>query len=110
MKRSGPIQRRTPIKRRSTKARSLDSARRACRIVVFERSAGRCEVCPRLDPGAPPHEAVDVHEIVMRSSGGDITDPENCLAACRRGHRMIHDYPKRATELGLLARNDGGRP
>lgn len=62
-------------------------------------------MCPVLDPASPPHAAGEVHEVLRRSQGGSITDPSNCLATCRRGHRLIHDYPARAYELGLLRRS-----
>lgn len=109
MKRSGPLKRTGRLKQRSAKARAQDRAREECRQQVFARSGGLCEVCPVVDPGAPAHRASEVHEVLMRSQGGSIIDPDNCLATCRRGHRLVHDYPARAYDLGLLRRSGGTR-
>ena len=47
--------------------------------------------------------STDVHEVLTRARGGDILDPENVRAICRRCHDWIHDHPADALDLGLLA-------
>lgn len=51
--------------------------------------------------------AVDVHELLARSQGGSILDPENCVTVCRPCHTWIGDNPARATALGLRRRRYG---
>ena len=43
----------------------------------------------------------DVHELIRRSQGGSILDPENVLAVCRKCHTRIGNYPQLAFDLGL---------
>ena len=43
----------------------------------------------------------DVHELIRRSQGGSILDPENVLAVCRPCHTRIGNYPQLAFDLGL---------
>lgn len=49
--------------------------------------------------------AIELHEIVKRSRGGSITDPENVVPICRNCHRFTEEYPAIATKIGLLASN-----
>lgn len=46
--------------------------------------------------------ASDPHEIVPRSRGGSIVDPEIIRLLCRPHHNWAHEHPIQATELGLL--------
>ena len=46
--------------------------------------------------------ATEVHEVLSRARGGDILDPDNCLALCHSCHRWVTEHPREATELGLL--------
>ena len=46
-------------------------------------------------------QAVDVHEIVNRSQGGDILDERILLNVCRDCHEFITHNPFKATLLGL---------
>lgn len=71
---------RATTKRRQARARQ--TARHACRLTVYLRDGGRCRLCGAL--------GTDVHEIVYRSHGGSITDPDNCLLLCRDHHRAVH--------------------
>lgn len=101
MKRSGPPQRRTPLKTRSrikpkVKDRTVwDDTRQA----VSFRARGFCEVgadsCSTLG-----HEA---HHVRMRSQGGS-DDPENLLWVCRACHSFIHLHPAISYDRGWLAR------
>jgi hypothetical protein len=42
-----------------------------------------------------------VHEIVLRSQGGDILDESICLAVCRRCHARVDEDRDVAMLLGL---------
>lgn len=53
------------------------------------------------NPGAVNRSTV-VHEKRTRARGGDILDPENCVALCELCHRQVHDHPRQATEDGWL--------
>ena len=129
MKRSGPIQRktplrsggnlkRTPLKQQSSRRRKTSAVRsKMVREQLEERP--RCEAGPiiykhqvdtlglalvrakaRTDQCS--NRAVDIHEPLQRSHGGSITDPENTIALCRRCHDWIHNHPKESIELKLL--------
>ena len=53
----------------------------------------------------------DVHELLARSAGGSIFDPDNLLCVCRRCHQWIGDHPKEALQIGLrLSRYAGRNP
>ena len=43
----------------------------------------------------------EVHEIVLRSQGGDILDESICLAVCRRCHTRVDEDRDVAMLLGL---------
>ena len=44
----------------------------------------------------------DVHEILTRGRGGDILDPDNCLALCRSCHHWITINPAWAATNGFV--------
>jgi len=50
------------------------------------------------------HRSTLIHEIKLRSAGGDILDGDNCLALCIPDHVWIHHHPKEAQRLGWLKR------
>tara|TARA_R110002020_G_scaffold155677_3_gene336895 strand:- start:3044 stop:3415 length:372 start_codon:yes stop_codon:yes gene_type:complete len=118
MKRSGPIQRKTPMRKVSKKRQKIQGQRRN---LVREQLAVR----PHCEAGEPIYmyyvnnfgqpyarerrrtdqcqgRATDIHEPLMRSRGGSILDLDNTVAVCRRCHNWIHENPAVATELGLL--------
>lgn len=118
MKRSGPPQRSTPLRRSASLATvtPLESRRRLSPVSAKRRAKQRerrravdakwpdrprCVVpgCSRL--------ADDVHEPVTRARGGSITDPANLVAVCRWCHGWLHDHPAEAAELGLLKPSGG---
>lgn len=123
MKRGKPLHRKTPLnrglsrlnpiaKRKQSKARKDAQWRRAflldnswCEIgpVLFNEVRGRAWLmtfpCGIL--------ATEPHEIVKRSRGGSITDPDNILATCRDCHQFTEVYPSLATQYGLLAPRSG---
>jgi hypothetical protein len=45
--------------------------------------------------------SVDPHELVRRSRGGSILDPQNILMICRSCHTRIGNHPDTAERLGL---------
>ncbi len=130
MKRGGPLARRTPLKAAAGLARTGRlrpvSAKRAQvnagrRVMVAERWPVRplCDVREaRATVGLPPLAgctvwADDVNEILRRSQGGSITDPDNTNAPCRYCHGVLTFTPRSglawAFALGLVreSRNRG---
>ncbi len=119
MKRGAPLAKRSP-KMRAKYAGSGSVEGRADFVARILAARPRCECCEVLRKrasigatlGLPPlpgwrpmlcgGDAVEVHEILRRSAGGDILDDKNVLAVCAFGHRWIHEHPKLARELGLL--------
>ena len=98
--------RRTPLKRRrglsrsrsSIKARSEKRAEfmREVRVpLVRARINGKpCDRCRKVP-------AVDVHEILPRSSLGSMTDPDNLADLCRRCHDWVTLHPRLAEVEGF---------
>jgi hypothetical protein len=96
--------RRTPLRPVSPRRRAAEPARRRCIAAVRKRSQGFCE--GRV-AGVCTGTATDVHEILLRSQGGSVTDPANCLDLCRACHSYAHAHPAIACELGLIQRRNG---
>lgn len=88
-----PLERRTQLKPRSKKMTALYTRRRDLVAALLED--GVCERCKTA-------RATDVHEPLLRSRGGDIVDPDQCVALCRSCHDWIHDHPKAATVEGWM--------
>lgn len=95
LRRLSPLRRRTRIRPMSAKRQAIAADRRA----FVERILRERVICefPRCLSGSE-----HVHEKLLRSRGGDILDPLNVVAVCAKHHRYIHNYPKEATELGLM--------
>ncbi len=115
MKRSAPLQRRTRLKARSAKterayAGASDTEGRRAFVVRILTDRPTCEAHDLL-VGAKHFRAaercglrsVDVHEVLRRSAGGSIVDDVNVRALCRSCHQWVHEHPKEARDLGLLA-------
>lgn len=130
MKRSGPPQRKVPLKRtpmrrtpgpaaatlrtdarprkplrqQSAKRRAENRVRDAVkRRLVAERGPwcqARLDGCDGL--------AVDAHELLARSAVGSITDESNIILVCRSCHDWIGAHPREATALGLRRSRYGG--
>ena len=101
MKRSGPIQRRTPLKKSSglkAKRRGLDTD---VRSQVFIRDGG-CRG-RALIPELSCWGRLDPHHILRRSQGGQ-DSPDNLVTLCRAHHDWVHGNPESSRNLGLLKR------
>lgn len=100
------LKRSTPIRQVSKKREKLNRARRDF-VAGFLAARPRCEAQQPVMLVDRNHRcqiwSVDVHEVLTRARGGSILDPDNCRAICRACHDWIHDHPKLATEVGLLA-------
>ena len=93
MRRTGPPQRRTPLRARSSKRAALyrDVRVPLVRRLLAERPT--CERCKR----AP---STDVHERLSRARGGSITDVSNLVCLCRPCHDWITTHPLEAEAAG----------
>lgn len=110
---------RAPLKRRSAKQRAVYAGSdgvegRADFVARILAERPHCEAGHRLEGKVRTRSrcsvsAVEVHEVMRRSAGGDIIDDDNVLALCARCHRVIHTHPKEARELGLLISRYAGR-
>jgi len=118
VKRGGPIQRRTPLRRiepmpnysrpirnkglrrRSEKGAAADATLAASKRIVRERSGGRCEAGP-FAPEVCTGTADHVHHIIPRSAGRD-DSPSNLLDLCAAHHAWVHAHPAEARLAGLL--------
>ncbi len=103
---TAPLPRYTRLRPFSRKRAKRCKSRAACRRIVFERDGGLCrcrvsEFCTG--------KGEQVHERILRSRGGDIADPENCLLVCAPCHRYLHDHPAWAEACGYIASNLCGR-
>ncbi len=96
---------RSPIRRRSEKMETLYEERRpfVAKILLERPLCQACKVFAIHDGKTTysNHLSRDVHEIVRRSQGGSILDPENVLAVCRPCHVRIGNWPQLAFDLGL---------
>ncbi len=103
MKRSGPIQRRTPLARATTpmrrsamKAHPASRSNATVREMAVRRTAGRCVLC---------RDAADhAHHRKMRSQGGP-DEVENLIPVCPACHEQIHHHPEWAYLHRLLIRS-----
>lgn len=123
MKRSAPMQRHKPMRRRSKKMAQAYARAGGRREIVANllKANPRCKVCERIvaweakqDPKpSRPHRCGirtrDVHELLPRSAGGSIFDADNLVPICRPGHDWIGRHPRAALEIGLKRSRYGGR-
>lgn len=109
MKRSGPLRRLTPLPApvaplgRRTRLRARGGQRgpdRAVRAAVAQRDRG-CRLAGRLDV-ACWGPCCHLHHIRRRSQGGS-NDADNLVALCPGHHAWVHEHPRAAAALGLLA-------
>jgi len=90
----------------SDKRRKVSVARREF-VAHILSTRTRCEAGAIIRSRDNGHRcfgySTDVHEVLTRARGGDILDPMNVKAICRRCHDWIHDHPADALDVGLLA-------
>ena len=99
--------RRSRIKSMSDKRRKQNRERRAVLHAIYGEHP-RCALCAPLRS----HGIVtgcdgwadDADEILRRSAGGSITDPDNVRPVGRECHRWITEHPALAREWGLERR------
>ena len=102
MKRSGPIQRRTPLKRSTPKQKRRRGIDPETRTAVFLRDKGCKGKEVILD--LPCWGRLDPHHILRKSQGGQNT-ADNLVTLCRAHHDWVHAYPEASRNLGLLRRS-----
>lgn len=73
------LKRGKPLRRTSKRRRGYSALRAQCMRVVRARSGGNCENRTPVCTG----RAVEGHEPLKRSQGGDPTDPAQVLDSCR---------------------------
>ena len=106
MKRSQPLRRGKPLRnrgrlnQRSTKRVDRDRAY----VDVREQVASRywCEAAGLGVCQPDQHRGDHAHHVVLRSRGGE-DSPENMRFLCAAAHLWVHNFPRLATELGLMA-------
>jgi 5-methylcytosine-specific restriction endonuclease McrA len=89
-----PLRRRTPLRVKISDPPEL----RKAKLLVRERSAGKCE--GRI-PSVCIGRAAEVHHVKSRARGG-AHDISNLLDLCRPCHRFVTENPRSATQMGLL--------
>ena len=92
MKRSGPLKRKTPMKRVSDK-RKKEGKEYLKKRSLFLTELPTCEVCMRA-------KSTDVHHIAGR--GINYLNEDTWLSTCRPCHDRIHKDPIWAREKGYL--------
>lgn len=94
---------RAPMRKRSRRVQKQYEETGGRRDIVEQLLAERpmCEVAGATG-GRCSGAAVDVHEKLMRSAGGSITDIDNLMTVCRACHLHLHSHPVKARELGFL--------
>ena len=99
MKRSGPLARRTPMRRTGPLRRGRGNPiPQSSRDAVLTRSGGRCEAATPVCMC----RAVHVHHLAGRSSHA----PSNLLHVCSACHAFIHANPSISYQHGWLRRRN----
>jgi hypothetical protein len=101
MRRTGNLERRTPLAAESAKVRARKGERARTKTDALARDGG-C-IAARLVPDVACRGPLDAHERLPRSRGGSPYDLENVLTVCRAHHEWIHAHPARSKPLDLLA-------
>ena len=91
-----PLSRRVPLRFRSSKRAAVMPARRAL-VATLLAERPWCQRCG-------VERSTDVHEPLTRAQGGNILDPENTRAICRRCHDHVHTHPAQSYAEGWLIR------
>lgn len=94
---------RTPIKQRSAKRADLMASTRAPAVRKLVESGEMCRIGPLLSAeGLGPNCMIVVqglHERRKRSAGGSLTNPDNLIPACNVCNGWVEDFPKLAREV-----------
>ncbi len=99
------LNRKTPLRSVSARARAYRRGLDRQRTAVGKRSGGQCERVRTLRNGMSfrcTNPAVHVHHRVRRSQGGT-NDLSNLVHLCHRCHEWVHANPEAAREEGLMA-------
>lgn len=99
-----PLARHARIKPVSDKRQAENRERRKMADEVF----GPTPECGIHWDGDCRSLADDLHELLSRARLGSITDPENCVPACRPCHSSLTGHPAEAERRGFLL--PSGRP
>lgn len=103
MKRSGPLRRRSHLRRVSAKQRLREAEWRQAREAALKRD-GYWPTCPALGIHDGDCEGgIEVHHRLPRSAGGT-HDLDNLLVLCAKGHRFVHTHPEMSYARGWLLR------
>lgn len=94
MKRGGPLQRRSALRKVGKKGKRDAAELKAAQGLLHARSGGVCEFCSH-------RPAVHAHHIKRRSQGGD-NSQWNLAHLCAHCHGWVHDHPAEAVKVGLL--------
>lgn len=109
MKRGGPIERKTPIRRSGSLPRVTHLRGRSAKGAAEDRERGKV-----LRAKFPEHEwhgcavplcgreANDAHEKLSRGRGGSAVDPENITPLCRLHHDAAHGEDPALYVAGLI--------
>lgn len=98
MRRSGPLPRRTPLRRyHHGLAVNWNRVDPKLRRAVYDRAGGCCDRCGRLLPPA----GFEAHHRKLRSRGGQ-DSAANLLALCPGCHAWCHNHPGEATLAGFI--------
>lgn len=95
MKPPAPIQRKTRLRSRSAKMARLYRTERVPLVKAMLEARPWCEF-----PLGCTERSVDVHELLARSAGGSIVDPENLRTSCRAHNHWAEDHPTAAEAIG----------
>lgn len=82
---------------RTPKRAAEERQRAKLRTEMLSHPAARCQGVEGCR-NQPEH----LHEVIRRSQGGSITDPENIRTLCSTCHQLVHDNPAWAYSVGLL--------
>jgi len=95
---------RKPLPARSARKAQTDAVLDAAKQLVRIRSGGACEAMTPACP-AERHDAHHVHHTRRRRGAKDDHDPAFLLHTCAAGHEHIHRFPAEAYEHGWLTRS-----
>ncbi len=97
---------RKPLPARSAKAKASDPELEAARRVVRARSDGACEIADPVACGTGErHDGHHAHHVLRRPHTGGVHDPARMLWVCWTGHRWAHDHPAVSNVRGWIVRS-----